>query len=150
MKFSHRSLLFLFVAICAQSASNLQGHQVPPPPHSTIPEITQGADLATLLTNTEPTVILGFMNHCPHCNKLLKYFESLPAKYPRVNFLTVNGPQLKLHEKMAKFEKDKESNFRIPGYPSIVFVKNGKPVNVQIGGNEKTLDENLKKLTNKH
>ena len=150
MKFSRRSFLLLFVTIIAQSPSILQGHIIQPPPHSSIPEITQAADLTTLLTSNDPTIILGYMNHCPHCNKLLKYFETLPAKYPKINFLTVNGPRLKLHEQVAKYKKDKDSYFRIPGYPSIVFVKNGKPVNVQVGGNEKTLDENIKKLISKH
>lgn len=146
MKFLHKSRILLFVTICIQATSWLIGHYIPPPPRSTIPEITELNDLKILLTNQEPTIIMGYMNHCPHCNKLLQYFETLPAKCPRVNFLIVNGPHLKLHEEVAKFKKDKNSNFKIPGYPSIIFGKGGKPKNLQVGGNEKTLDENIKNL----
>lgn len=146
MKFLNNSRIFLFVTIYIQSASWLIGHQILPPPKSSIPEITQPNDLKILLTNQQPTIIMGYMNHCPHCNKLLKHFETLPKKYQRVMFLITNGPHLKLHEEVAKFKKDKNNNFKIPGYPSIVFIKGGKPVNLQIGGNEKTLDENIKNL----
>ena len=146
MKFSDKSFIFLIVIICAETAWWLNGHPITPPPHSHIAEITQINDLQTLLTNTQPTVIMGYMNHCPHCNKLLKYFESLPKKHSKVSFFITNGPHVKLHEQIAKFKKDKNNNFKIPGYPSLVLVKNGKPLNVQIGGNEKTLDENIKNL----
>lgn len=146
MKFSPMSRVLLFVTICAQNFTLLIGHQIPTPPHSHIPEITQKSDLKTFLTEQKPTIILGFMNHCPHCNKLLKYFETLPNKHKKINFLIVNGPHVKLHEEVAKFKKDKHSNFKIPGYPSIIFIKNGKPIHLQIGGNEKTLDENIKTL----
>jgi hypothetical protein len=141
MKFSQGSLIFLFVTICIQSPSVLQGHPVEPLPHSRIPEITQANDLKTLLTNRQATAIMGYMNNCPHCETLMKFFETLPAKYPRVNFLLVNGPQLKLHEEVAKFSDKK---FKIPGYPSIVLVKNEKIKDLQIGGNTKSLEDKIK------
>lgn len=146
MKFTSRSFIFLFFTIYIQAPSLLNGHMIPPPLENDISEITEANDLRILLTNPEPTVIIGYMHHCPYCKKLLQYFETLPAKYPRVTFCIVHGPHLKLHDEVAKFKKDKNSNFKIPGYPSIVFIKGGKPINVQIGGNEKTLDENIKKL----
>jgi thiol-disulfide isomerase/thioredoxin len=150
MKFCKRHLFVLFVTLFMTNPSFLSGHGTTPP--DLIQEITQVQDLRTILSNNTPTVILGHMNNCPHCKSLLKVFETLPTKYPKVNFFIVNGPALKLHEELGKFAKDTKlpvgpnNQFKIPGYPSIIFVKNNSPKDLQVGGNPKTLEEKIEAL----
>ncbi|MBP7854615.1 thioredoxin family protein [Candidatus Babeliales bacterium] len=98
-------------------------------------------ELSQMIQNNEPTVIMGYMTNCPHCSKLQKGLQPLARKYPNANFYIVNGPEKQFHKKIAALSK-----FSIPGYPSTIFIKNGQIQNVQIGGNEKILEENVKKL----
>lgn len=142
MKVSNKSLFVLFFALFAPHHQSTHTHAISEP--SRIIELTE-LELKNALKNKQATVIVGTMNHCSHCNKLHAIFETLPEKYPMVNFFSVNGPEHKLHEKVKRESKEK---FRIPGYPSIVFIKNGEIKNLQIGGNEKSLYENIKKLIN--
>ena len=67
--------------------------------------------------------------------------EKMVKKYPKVNFWIVNGPAVKLHEKIAE-----RSSYKLLGYPSTAFIKNNMITNFQIGGNQKTFEENIKTL----
>lgn len=141
MKFSHRSLLLPFVIFLTQSGSTLIAHPIAPP--TKVDEVVMADELFKHMTSQNPTIIMGFMNNCPHCKTLTKFFETLPKKYSKINFVMVNGPKLSLHKEVAKLSENK---FKIPGYPSIVFIKNGKIKDIQIGGNPKTLEEKIKTL----
>ncbi len=140
MKFKERSYFVLFVTFLCLATPSIQSHYTTPP-NEHIPEITELQDLENILSNQQPTVIAGHMHHCANCTKFMKYFQNLPKKHPKIDFFTVNGPKLKLHDHVAK-----RSKYRIPGYPSIVLIKNGMIKDVQIGGNEKTLEEKIKTL----
>jgi thiol-disulfide isomerase/thioredoxin len=141
MKFSHKSLLLPFVIFLIQSESNLFTHPIAPP--TKIEEVVMADELFKQMTSQKPTVIMSFMNNCPHCKTVTKFFETLPKKYNKINFVMVNGPKLNVHKEVAKLT---DNHFRIPGYPSIVFIKNGKIKDIQIGGNPKTLEDKIKIL----
>ena len=140
MKFEQKSLFALFVTISFLATTPINSHYTTPPDEN-IPEITQVQDLENILSNQQATVIAGHMHHCSNCTKFMKYFQTLPKKYRKVDFFIINGPKLKLHEHVAK-----RSKYKIPGYPSIVFIKKGMIKDVQIGGNEKHLEEKIKAL----
>lgn len=144
MKFSHKSRIFLFVTILIKHDPRLLAHPTVPP-HQ-VEEVTMMDELFKHLSSQKPTVIMGFMNHCSHCKTVSKFFETLPQKYNKINFVVVNGPKLSLHKEVAKLS---ENNFKIPGYPSLVFIKNGKISDVQIGGNPKAIEEKIKTLLKK-
>ncbi len=141
MKFSHRLPIFLFVVFLAQSYSVLISHPILPPDH--IEEVVMADEVFKYLTSNHPTIILGFMNNCPHCKTLMNFFKTLPKKYDTINLVIINGPRLHLHTEVAKLSENK---FKIPGYPSVVFIKNQKIKDLQIGGNPKILEEKIKKL----
>lgn len=142
MRFSNKSLVALFVIFFSQSPCFLHGHVTTPPSYD-IPEISEKREdiLFAALTSKNPTIVTGYMNNCSNCKTFMKFLETILQKYPKVNFLIVNGPAVKLHEKIAQ-----RSSFKIPGYPSTAFIKNGIIQNVQIGGNPKTFEENIKTL----
>lgn len=147
MKFSNKSLVVLFVTFLSQSTYFLHGHVTTPPGYN-IPEIPKDRGnkyrediLFAALTSQNPTVITGYMNNCSNCKTFMAFLEKIFKKYPKVNFWIVNGPAVKLHEKIAE-----RSSFKIPGYPSTAFIKNGIIQKVQIGGNPKTFEENIKTL----
>ena len=144
MKFSHKSHIFLFVAFLTQSCSILFAHPITPP--TQVEEVVMADELFKHMTSQKPTVIMGFMNNCPHCKTLTKFFETLPKKYGTINFIVVNGPKLSFHKEVAKLSDNK---FKIPGYPSLVFIKNGKITDLQIGGNPKAVEEKIKTLLKK-
>ncbi|MBP6892132.1 thioredoxin family protein [Candidatus Babeliales bacterium] len=141
MKFSHKSLLLPFVIFSTQGGSNIFTHPITPP--TKIEEVIMADELFKQMTSQKPTIIMGFMNNCPHCKTLTKFFETLPKKYTTINFIMVNGPKLNLHKEVLKLTNNQ---FKIPGYPSIIFIKNGKIKDMQIGGNSKTLEEKIKIL----
>lgn len=141
MKFSHKSRLLPFVIFLLQHHTAVISHPTTPP--TTVEEVVMADELFKHLTSQRPTIIMGFMNNCPHCKSLTNFFETMPKKYNNINFVAVNGPKLSLHKEVAKLSENK---FKIPGYPSIVFVKNGKITDLQIGGNPKTLEEKIKNL----
>lgn len=99
----------------------------------------------TILDSVEPTVIFASMKNCPHCKIVKPKFKnaSLNKKHHKIKFTQVNGPALKIHKHVARESKDK---FKIPGYPSFIFVKNKKIVDVLIGGEIKELEQKLKNL----
>lgn len=144
MKFSQRTFIFLFVIFTVYLNSQIFTHPTTPP-HQ-VEEVVMMDEMFKHLTSQKPTIIMGSMNHCPHCKTLTKFFETLPKKHEKINFVMVNGPKLNLHKQVAEFSDNK---FKIPGYPSIVFVKNGKITDLQIGGNPKTLEEKIKQLLKK-
>ncbi len=144
MKFSHKSRLLPFVIFLVQHHATIISHPTTSPYQ--VEEVIMMDEMFKHLTSQKPTIIMGFMNNCPHCKSLTKFFETLPKKYGKINFIAVNGPKLNLHKEVAKLTDNK---FKIPGYPSIVFVKNGKITDLQVGGNPKTLEEKIKNLLKK-
>lgn len=141
MKFFDKLFIILLSTITISNQSLLLAHATSNP--NTIEEIAMEDTLFEALTNKKATIIMGYMNHCPHCAILKSFFEKLSTKYDNISFFIVNGPKLAFHKKIAEYSNNA---FKIPGYPSIAFIKNGKITNVHIGGQTKQLEEKIKKL----
>lgn len=139
MKFSNRLLIVFLATITFQSTSILYGHPTSAPGNSA--EIILEDDLHTALTSKKPTVIMAYMDHCPYCKALTPFFDKMSIKYRNVSFLTVHGPKFLLHKKVADLSNN---TFKIPGYPSVLLIKNGKIKDIHIGGNTKALEDKIK------
>lgn len=128
-------LIFILSISLAQSWSYLHGHATTAP--NPVGEITAEDKLHAALTSSSPTIVLGYMSNCPHCSTLKPVYEKLAAQHRKIDFLKVNGPQHKMHTHVAQLTNGEK---RIPGYPSIAFVKNGVITDVLIGGNKNKLE----------
>lgn len=91
--------------------------------------------------NKKTYAVLGTSPGCPWCNKIKPIFQELQQKFPHISFIEVNGSNLPLHVHAKK------QNIGIKGYPTILFVKNGKIVDMQVGYTSKNkIEEKLKQL----
>lgn len=92
-------------------------------------------DLRSLLENSQgPSAISFHMDRCGWCIQMQPIFQELADndEFGHITFYRVNGPTLKAstHVKEALNEK-------IPGYPTILFMNQGKVVDKQVGGTTK-------------
>lgn len=152
MKFSNKSLIVFFVIFFIQGASFLSGHVLPSldgAESDKLKEIVYEEDVPTALTSKKPTVILAYMENCNHCQHLKPFFKKQSLKMPGVTFLIVNGPKLSIpkyvtiRSKEQKLLNPKSHEFRIIGFPSIIFVKDGSIIDLQTGGSPGALAEKL-------
>lgn len=102
--------------------------------------------LLAALDSQKPTAILLFMNNCTYCKTITPIFQkhALEPRFKKVNFLQANGYDLKAHTHVKRESKDQ---FKIPGYPSVLFVNKGKIVDVLIGGDPTKLEQKLNSFT---
>ncbi len=153
MILKNRSLWYLNFIFILNFIPNIYSKSIPQEfPENIIPEllttIATEDELLTILENNKPTVIMGFMDHCNHCNTIAPEFEKMAhdKKYNHITFMKANGhgPHgLKIHKHVARESKNK---FTIPGYPSFIFINHGKIVNVLIGGDKDKLEQHLKQF----
>lgn len=106
-------------------------------------EVTTEDGLHMALTSSNPTVVLGYMDPCPHCSSIKPNLATLAKKYPKINFITANGPRLVMHKKVAALSNN---TIKVPGYPTTVFVNNGNIIDHVIGGNKQKLDQKTSEL----
>lgn len=139
MKFLQISRILSFFVLITVVPLNVTAHNSTAP--SRVNEITTEDELHTILTGQKPAIIMGYMPHCPHCSDLSPHFEKLSNQHKKVNFYMVNGPKLNMHKHVKESSK---GSILIPGYPSIVYVKQSKITDHQIGGSKKTLDDKIK------
>ncbi|MBP9764723.1 hypothetical protein KBD08_00115 [Candidatus Babeliales bacterium] len=101
--------------------------------------------LLSQLNQQQPTCIVLSTEHCSFCTMLKNNLPAIAAKYPSVSFFIVkqNTRQIVNSPSVLNFLQEKQ--FKIPGYPSIMFVSKNY-FNKQIGGDIKTLEKNLKTL----
>ena len=137
MNISKKLLIYFFIFTNYQ----FQAHYTEPV--SLIYEITTRDELHGALQSKKPTTIKLYSQNCPYCNMFSKTFEASANKHGNINFLSANGKALNVPEVIAGFTK---GNIKIPGYPSILFVKGGTIVDYQIGGDAKTFEEKLQKI----
>ena len=100
------------------------------------------------LDQAKPIVIMCWMENCPHCNTIKPIFYQFAQdkKYKNISFAHANGPDLKIHKHIARETQAYEKPLKIPGYPSFIFIKDKKVVDVLIGGSEDKLKQKLRNL----
>lgn len=141
MNRSNRFFIFMFSMAFVQGNNVMLSHMLATP--SRVNSITTEDGQHAALTSQKPTVIMGYMHHCPHCNHLKPIFDKLANKYPLISFVTINGPALNMHQKVAYLTNGTK---KIPGYPTVVAIKNGKIVDMVIGGDKKKIETMIAKL----
>ena len=98
--------------------------------------------LLAALDSQNPTAVLLFMNNCTYCKTITPVFQkhALEPRFKNVKFLQANGYDLKAHTHVKRESKDQ---FKVPGYPSVLFINKGKIVDVLIGGDPTKLEQKL-------
>lgn len=139
MKFLQVSRTLSFLILITVVPINVTAHISTAP--SRVHEITTEDQLYTILTGQKPAIVMGYMPHCSHCNALSPHFEKLSNQHKKVDFYMINGPKLNMHKHVKEASK---GSIIIPGYPSIVYVKQNTIVDHQIGGSKKNLEEKIK------
>lgn len=91
------------------------------------------------LDSTKPTIIKTYSENCPFCTMIAPKFEKIASnqKYnKRISFAQANGKSLQIHKHVPAKSNGK---YKIPGYPTFIFINNGNIVDLLIGGDEKKL-----------
>lgn len=137
MNISNKLLIYLLLFNYSQS----QPHSTEPV--SLVDEIATSDELHGVLQSKKPTVIKLYSQHCPYCNIFSKTFENQAKKHRSTNFLSADGKKLNAPKVVGDFTSN---TLKIPGYPSVLYIKNGIITDYQIGGNPKVFEEKLQKL----
>lgn len=133
-----RKLLFYFLLF---NYSQFQPHYTQPV--SLVDEITTSDELHEALQSKKSTVIKLYSQNCPYCNSFSKTFEEYAKKHRSINFLSADGKKLNA----PKIVSDYTNNaIKVPGYPSVLYIKNGTISDYQIGGNPKVFEEKIHQL----
>ena len=137
MNISNKLLIYFLLF----SYSQFQPH--PTEPVLLVDEITTSDELHGALQSQKECVIKLYSQHCPYCNMFSKTFNDYAKKYRSMNFMSADGKKLNA----PKIVGDITNNtLKIPGYPSVLYVKNGTIIDYQIGGNPKVFAEKIEKL----
>lgn len=111
----------------------------------TIVTINTEEELKNLLENSMgPCAISFHMDQCGWCIKMHPIFETLAKDndFEHITFYSVNGPILKAYVHVPNI-----LNEPVTGYPTFLFMNQGKVVGKQIGG---ASSEDMKGKLNKH
>lgn len=113
-----------------------------------IKSISKEDEFLNLIDQDNPTVVMAWMDNCPHCNTIKPVFNELAhdKKHKGIKFASVNGKALKIHKHVERETKDYDKPFKVAGYPSFIFIKNKKIADVLVGGNEEKLKQKIKQL----
>ena len=127
-----------------------------------VTEISEENQLSELFSSKHDTVVMCTMNHCSWCIKTKPHFTQLEERYAaKIKFYTINGPQAKLQsflydhtengkhlgKHMIKALKRNRAlgmndTIQIPGYPTFLYIKHGKIIDIHVGGcSLETLEE---------
>ena len=112
---------------------------------SNIKTIDKEDQFLAIIDQKEPTIVMGFMDNCPHCKHIAPVFEKLSQKHKKISFVKANGIKINMHEHV-KHESKNKGDFIIPGYPSFIFIKNKRIYSVLIGGDQKSLTDAVKEF----
>jgi len=143
MLHAHNRLIFLLSMALTIIPTSLTSHVVMPPSDTAqelstlVHEVLTEEALFAALTSQTPTVVMGSMERCPNCSMFKPHYAALAKKYPKVNFVSVDGPKLVMHKKVAKLTNN---SIKIPGYPTTVLVNEGSIIGHVIGGNKQKLE----------
>ncbi len=110
--------------------------------------MTKASDLHDALESPSAVVIKLSMPGCSHCTALAKPFGQFAQeqKYAHITFYNVANAGPSGLNTPVKIKEKSNNLIQIPGFPSFIFIKNGKIVDHQIGGDKNKLQEKLKKL----
>ena len=137
-KFFHVFLIFYTI-----SSFSLKGHFVDQ--MLLIEEIELIDDLYTALRAQKPTVIKLYSKNCPHCKMLEKPFEETAKKYKKITFISADGKKLNAPKVVREITQDR---IKIPGFPTILYIKDGAITDYLIGGDPKKHTEKVNSLMN--
>ncbi len=112
--------------------------------HEKVTEIATKDDLQSLLdTNNKPSVLFFHMNGCGWCKKMDPVFDEVsknPA-FGKIKFYRIEGRSSQAGELVQKAFDQK-----ITGFPTLLFVNNGKFIDKQVGFAQKDdFEANIKK-----
>jgi len=136
-----KNLFLVFLGFYLISSFNTQTHYVEP--IEIVEEINHIDDFYKDLSSRKPTIIKLYSQNCPHCKMFEKPFKEMATKYRSINFLSADGKKLNASQIIKDVTKNE---IKIPGYPSILYIKNGRIIDYLIGGDPKKLEAKIKKL----
>jgi thiol-disulfide isomerase/thioredoxin len=134
----------LFFGLYLISTFNLQTHYVEAV--ELVDEIALIDDFYKALSSKKPTIIKLYSKNCPHCKMFEEPFKETARKYRNINFLSADGKKLNAAQVVKEVTNGK---IQIPGYPTILYIKNGAIVDMLIGGDPKKHTEKVKNLIKK-
>lgn len=145
MMISRKVSLLLFVTLATQ-VNRIIPHYAQP--IFAVHEITTSIELLNALNSQNAVVLKLSMPGCSHCTAFAKPFEqfSKENQYANITFYNVANAGLSGLNLPAVIREKSNNAIKLPGFPSFIFIKNGKIVDHQIGGNKTILETKLKKL----
>ena len=137
---NNRRFLYLNLIATLSITSSLQTKLQP---------VTTEDQFLGLLDQSNPVIIMGGMEACPHCKIITPVFENLSdqKECKSVCFYKSNGPAIGMHKHVER-ESAGKGDFKIPGYPAFVFVKGRKIDSLVVGGQKEQLTEAVQKFCN--
>lgn len=113
-------------------------------------KITTGEDLLATLTSKKATVLMGNMQGCHFCKMVKPIFEKHAKKYSNISFYIVNGlTSFLINDKkqnLAQIVYEKNNKIKIRGYPTFLFIKDGKIQDHLMGVNIEMLEDKIQSL----
>jgi thiol-disulfide isomerase/thioredoxin len=139
-----KNLFRVFFGLYLISSFHLQTHYVEP--IELIEEIKLLEQFLDTLNSKKPTIIKLHSQNCPHCKMFEEPFKETARKNRHITFLSADGKRLNASQIIKEVTHGK---IKIPGYPSILYIKDGVITDVLIGGDTKKHIEKVKNLTKK-
>ncbi len=136
-----KKLFRVFFGLYLISSFNLHTHYVEA--IELVEEINTLDDFYKALSSKKPTIIKLYSQNCPHCKIFEEPFKETARKNRNITFLSADGKRLNASQIVKEVTHGK---IKIPGYPSILYIKNGVIVDVLIGGDAKKHTEKVKFL----
>ncbi len=135
----HRKIIYLYLMLFANTATLS-------PVQTQVKTISNEDELLSLFDQTEPTIVMGSMEACPHCKTIGPLFDDLSKKNRSICFVKANGLTTKMHVHVKNESSRQNTDFKIIGYPAFVFIKDKKIVNVVIGATPERLENAIRCL----
>jgi len=129
-------------------------------------DINQAEQLAKIFESQSDIILMGTSEHCHWCIQTKPHFIDLEKLYAsKVNFYSVNGYKIKLQKFLSDFTINanhlstnvlktlkkhhalgEHQTLQIPGYPTFLYIKHGKIIDIHIGGcSKEVLEKFIKK-----
>jgi thiol-disulfide isomerase/thioredoxin len=131
----------VFLVFYTISTINVQAHYIEP--MLQVEELMLLDDFYKALGAQKPTVIKLYSKNCPHCKMFEKPFEEGAKKHKNVDFFSADGKKLNASTIVKEVTHNK---IKIPGFPTILYIKDGAIVDYMIGGDPKKHTEKVESL----
>lgn len=139
-----KKLFHVFFGLYLISSFNLQTHYVEA--IEIVEEINTLDDFYKALSSKKPTIIKLYSQNCPHCRIFKEPFKDTARKNRNITFFSADGKKLNASQIVKEITHNK---IKIPGYPSILYIKDGVISDILIGGDPKKHTEKVKSLSKK-